>query len=365
MEEKIPEKMKAALLLGTGGPEMLEIRDDVSVPVVQQDQVLVKVSACGLNNTDINTRVGWYSRSVNSATTNSGFEEARTDDATWGRSGLKFPRIQGADISGRIVKVGEGINDSLLGERVLVNPCILDKDDTSNRELAGYLGSEFNGGFAEYCVLPARNVHVIETDLSDIELASFPCSWAAAEHMLQRVQLEAGQSIAITGASGGVGTALIQLAKRRHATVYAVASSKKLDQVKHVGADEVIARESSNVPEEIYLIHGHKIDVVADVVGGENFSAWLELLKQGGKYVTSGAIAGPIVDLDLRTLYLKDLELVGATVFQSELFEDLVSYIERGEVQPQVGKVFKFEEIHEAQRVFNLKDHVGSIVLTF
>lgn len=365
MPIEIPAKMRAALLLGRGGPEMLQLRDDVPVPTIKKDEVLVKVSACGLNNTDINTRVGWYSRSVTSATENSGFDEAKVEDATWGRSGLKFPRIQGADISGQIVKVGEEGDQLLMGKRIVANPCVRDKNDPSNRELAGYIGSEFDGGFAEYCALPIRNVHAIETDLTDTELAGFPCSWAAAEHMLQRVQLEAGQSIAITGASGGVGTALIQLAKRRKAIVYAVASSKKLDRVKNIGADVVVDRETGNAPAEIEVLHGKKLDVVADVVGGENFPEWLEALCRGGKYVTAGAIAGPVVDLDLRTLYLKDLELYGATVFESKLFEDLVGYIERGEVEPQVDKVFNFEEIHEAQRVFNLKDHVGSIVLTF
>ncbi len=365
MAVEIPVKMRAALLLGRGGQEMLELRKDVSVPTIQKDEVLVKVAACGLNNTDINTRVGWYSRSVTSATENSGFEEAQVEDATWGRSGLQFPRIQGADISGQIVMVGDEGDQSLIGKRIIANPCVRDKNEPSNRELAGYIGSELDGGFAEYCALPIRNVHVIETHLTDTELASFPCSWAAAEHMLQRVQLEAGQSIAITGASGGVGTALIQLAKRRKAIVYAVASSKKFDRVKSVGADVVVGRETGNAPTEVEALHGKKLDVVADVVGGENFSEWLEALCRGGKYVTAGAIAGPVVDLDLRTLYLKDLELYGATVFESKLFEDLVGYIERGEVEPQVDKVFDFEEIHEAQRVFNLKDHVGSIVLTF
>ena len=365
MTIEIPSKMRAALLHGRGGPEMLELRDDVPVPAIQKDEALIKVSACGLNNTDINTRVGWYSRSVTSATANSGFEEAQVEDATWGRSGLQFPRIQGADVSGYVVMVGDEGDQSLVGKRVIANPCVRDKNEPSNRELAGYIGSERDGGFAEYCALPIRNIHAVETNLTDIELASFPCSWAAAEHMLQRVQLEAGQSIAITGASGGVGTALVQLAKRREATVYAVASSQKLDRVKSVGADVVVARETANTPAEIEALNGKKIDVVADVVGGEDFTDWLEVLRRGGKYVTAGAIAGPVVDLDLRTLYLKDLELYGATVFDSALFEDLVGYIERGEVQPQVGKVFNFEEIHEAQRIFTLKEHVGSIVLTF
>ncbi len=363
-DSELPAVMRAALLLGTGGPEMVEVRDDVGVPRPGPGDVLVQVAACGMNNTDINTRVGWYSRAVTSATGSEGFSEADPDDSGWGRSGLSFPRIQGADIAGVVVSAGEGADAGLLGHRVLIDPWLRDRDRPGDRELAGYLGSERDGGFAEYCTVPGENVYPVSTELSDIELASFACSWSTAEHMLQRSGLGPGATIAVPGASGGVGSALVQLAKRHGARVVAVAGQSKLAAVSDLGADAVVARESSDVVAAAIEANGGTFDVVADIVGGDSFGGWLEGLNRGGCYVTSGAIAGPIVELDLRTLYLKDLQLHGATVYEPAVFADLVGYIERGEVRPVVGGTYPLEEIHTAQAAFAAKRHVGSLVIS-
>jgi len=200
----VPDKMRAAQLLARGGPEMLEVRDDVPVPSPAPGEVLIQVMACGMNNTDINTRVGWYSRAVTAATGSDGFSEAENTDATWGGTELSFPRIQGADPSGRVVAVGPGVDNALVGRRVLCDPWLRDVDNPADRSKAGYLGSERDGGFAQYCTVPATNVCPHDSPLSDIELASLPCSWSTAEHMLQRVRVGAGDTLAVPGASGGV-----------------------------------------------------------------------------------------------------------------------------------------------------------------
>jgi NADPH:quinone reductase-like Zn-dependent oxidoreductase len=360
---RVPDTMLAAVLIGNGGPEMLEVRSDVPLPAVGLNDALIRVAACGVNNTDINTRVGWYSRSVTTATAGEGFDGASLDDSTWGRDGLRFPRIQGADICGEVVSVGASADSGLIGCRVLVDPWIRDQADPSNRELAGYLGSESDGGFAEYCSVPAANVHPIDSALSDVELATFACSSSTAEHMLQRVGLRAGQSIAVPGASGGVGSALIQLAKHRGARVVAICGASKIDQVRELGADAVIER-GADAPERAREANESDFDVVADVVGGLDFVGWLDALRRGGRYVTSGAIAGPIVELDLRTLYLNDLELFGATVFEPTVFSNLVGHIEQGAVRPVLSGTYPLERIHEAQVAFERKDHVGSLVIT-
>ena len=361
---EVPTTMRAALLLGNGGPEMLEVRDDVAVPTVGPADALILVSACGVNNTDINTRVGWYSRSVTASTSGEGYEAATLDDATWGRGGLVFPRIQGADVCGVVVAVGPDADPSLVSRRVLVDPWIRDPHHPGNRELAGYLGSECDGGFAEYCAVPAVNVHPIESALTDAELATFACSWSTAEHMLQRVRLRAGQWIVVTGASGGVGTALTQLAKRRGATVVAVASADKHVALRQLGADTVVARGDDAVAAARRAADGRPFDVVADVVGGSDFGGWLDALRRGGRYVTSGAIAGPVVELDLRVLYLNDLELFGATVFGPGVFADLVGHIERGEVRPVLAGTYPLDRIHDAEAAFARKHHVGSFVIS-
>ncbi len=354
--------MRAALLLGRGGPEMLQVRDDVPVPTPGPGEVLVKVGACGMNNTDINTRVGWYSRSVTGATTGEGFAEAREDDATWGRGGLTFPRIQGADPSGAVVAVGSDTDVGLLGRRVLIDPWIRDAADPGDRSLAGYLGSEADGGFAEYCCVPAVNAHPHSSSLPDIALAGLPCSWSTAEHMLQRVRLTAGQTVAVPGASGGVGSALVSLAKLRGARVVAVCGESKVDRVAALGADVVLPRGVADVPASVEDAAG-PVDVVADIVGGDDFGGWLDILRRGGRYVTSGAIAGPMVPLDLRTLYLNDLELYGATVFEPQVFADLVRYVDRGDIEPVVDAIFPLEAIGEAQATFETKAHVGALVI--
>jgi NADPH:quinone reductase-like Zn-dependent oxidoreductase len=359
--------MRAALLTARGGPEVLVVRDDVPTPVPAAGEALIKVSACGVNNTDINTRVGWYSKSVTAGTSGDGFTEARTDDATWGRGGLTFPRVQGADPCGVVVAVGDDVDASLVGERVVVDPWVRDADRPGDRSLAGYLGSELDGGFAEYCAVPAVNVHPITLgpdEISDVELAGLACSWSTALHMLTRAGLAAGHRVAVTGASGGVGSALVRLAVVTGASVTAVAGPDKLDGVASLGVRHLVARDVDDVPASAREAAGGLFDVVADVVGGPDFSGWLDVLERGGRYVTSGAIAGPMVELDLRTLYLNDLELIGATVFGPEVFADLVGLVNAGQVRPLVAGTFPLEQIHAAQDAFGRKSHVGNIVIT-
>lgn len=356
--------MRAALLLGIGGPEMLEVRDDVPVPHAGPGDVVVRVAACGLNNSDINTRVGWYSRSITTATEESGYDRADVRDVGWGRRGLSFPRIQGSDVVGRVVEVGEGTGLGLMGRRVLVDPCLRDRRRPDDPALAGYLGSELDGGFAEYCTVPAENVYPVSSSLSDVDLAAFPCSWSTAEHMLALAGLRGGETVAVPGASGGVGSALVQLAKLRGARVVAVAGASKLDQVAELGADHVVARQPGRVPEAAMGANRGPFHVVADVVGGDDFGGWLEALGHGGRYVTSGAIAGPMVELDLRTLYLKDLTLHGATVYHPLVFADLVRHIEEGAVRAIVGGSYPLSDIHAAQEAFLTKSHVGKLVIT-
>ncbi|MEM7272065.1 MAG: zinc-binding dehydrogenase [Actinomycetota bacterium] len=361
--EPIPSTMRAALLIGRGGPEMLQVRDDVPVPVPEPGQALLKVAACGMNNTDINTRVGWYSRNVDVGTTGQELDEVDAEDATWGRRSLTFPRIQGADPSGTIVAVGDGVDDGLLGRRVLVDGWIRDPANPSDRDLAGYLGSEIDGGYAEYCVVPAVNVHPHSSDLPDATLAALPCSWSTAEHMLQRVRLSDGQTAVITGAAGGVGSALVALAKLRGARVVAICGAAKRDRVAALGADAVLARDAGEIPAAAAEAAGGPIDVVADVVGGPDVAGWFEALRRGGRYVTAGAIAGPIVPLDLRTLYLNDLELYGATIYEPGVFADLIGYLDRGEITPVVDAVYPLADIAAAQAAFERKHHVGAIVV--
>jgi NADPH:quinone reductase-like Zn-dependent oxidoreductase len=357
----IPDRMKAVLLKGHGGFDQLEFREDVPVPQLEDGAVLVKIGAAGVNNTDINTRTGWYSRAVSEGTTAAGaaggIDGASAEDSGWTGAKHRFPRIQGADGCGTVVAVGAGVAAGRIGERVLIEPVI--RLSVCGAAQVIYLGSECNGTFAEYVRVPSANAHAIASGLSDAELASFPCAYGAAEHMLERSRIAGGDVVLVTGASGGVGSAAVQLAARRGARVIAVASAEKARAVTALGAERVIARDD-DIAESL----GHEaVDAVIDVVGGKQFGQLLDVLRRRGRYAVAGAISGPIVDLDLRTLYLKDLRLEGCTVFEPIVFRNLLGYIERGEIRPVVAKVYALGSIVEAQLEFSSKKHTGKIVL--
>lgn len=356
----IPQRMKAMVLTGHGGLDKYEWHEDWPVPRPGPMEILIKVGACGLNNTDVNTRAGWYSKAVTEATTGGAYEEVGENDPTWGGAPVDFPRIQGADAVGRVVAVGEGVDRAILGKRVMTNGWLRDWDDPDNKEKARYFGSEVDGGFAEYTKIDVRSAAVVESELTDAELATFSCSYSTAEGMLTRAGVTEADTVLVTGASGGVGGGLVQLAKLRGARVIGMASETKHAAVADLGADVLLPRS----PDDLAAALGHeRVSVVADVVGGPIFPQLIDCLVRGGRYVTSGAIAGPIVSLDLRTLYLHDLTLYGSTVIDTDVFPRLVRYIEEGKVKPVLAATYPLEQLREAQQAFIDKKHVGNIVV--
>ncbi|WP_338142351.1 alcohol dehydrogenase family protein [Amphritea opalescens] len=353
----IPTRMHGIQLIGHGGPEMLHLNESIAVPTPKANEVLIQVAAAGVNNTDINTRIGWYSKqAVDSDNTG---REASAEDASWSGNALGFPLIQGADVCGTIVAVGNNVDAQRIGERVLIEPCIREADG-QQLDQPWYYGSECNGGFAQYTVVAARHAYAVNSALTDIELASFPCSYSTAENMLTRAKVVAQDRVLISGASGGVGSAAVQLAKARGAYVIAITSPSKSEQLLALGADEVVPRSGDLVE----ALSENSVDVVIDFVAGPQWPQFLQLLKPGGRYAVSGAIGGPLVELDVRTLYLKDLTLLGCTVLEAEVFQNLVQRIERGEIKPIVAQTFPLAEIEAAQTLFLKKQYVGKIVLT-
>ena len=352
---KIDSYMHGVHLIGHGGFDKLVYRDDLPIPIPNENEVLIEVSAAGVNNTDINTRLGWYSKKIIQETNqggDKGFQELEKDSGSWSGEGLAFPIIQGADVCGHIVKVGKSIDDSRIGERVIVR--------TMQNNYLGMktMGSEIHGGFAQYTCVDSNEAFLINSNWTDIELASIPCSYSTAEGMLQKAS--AGkENILITGASGGVGTAAIQLANLRGANVIAQCSKEKAEDLKKIGAHKTIDRNDSL----IQSLGKNSIDLVVDLVGGIQWPQILETLKSGGRYVVSGAIAGPIVELDLRTLYLKDLTFYGSTFNHVNVFYDLINYIERNKIKPIIARTFSLKDIKLAQEMFLEKKFVGKIVL--
>ena len=353
----IPKKMSAVLTTGHGGYEMLEFRKDIKVPSPDSDQVLIKVLGAGINNTDINTRTAWYSKSVKGET-NANHSQGDDDDGSWSGEPLEFPIIQGADCYGEIVSVGGDVDTGRIGERVLVRTMQQYAVDYRPYE-CWTMGSECDGAFAQYMVAFSDESFKIESNWSNAELASIPCAYSTAENLLERSGVKQGEIVLITGASGGVGSAAIQLAKRRGASVVAISSKSKSDLVKEIGANTVVNREDKLTDS----IENESIDVVIDLVAGERWGDLLDVLKKGGRYAAAGAIAGPLVELDVRTLYLKDLVLIGCTFQDRKVFENLIGYIERNEITPLVSKTYPLKDIITAQKDFVSKKYVGKLVL--
>lgn len=345
----LPELMKGIYLTAHGGPEVLEWREDIPVPRPDAGQVLVRVLAAGVNNTDINTRIGWYASDVTGAT-----DGGEVGEAGGHAGALAFPRIQGGDLCGRVVAVGDAV-DLPIGARIT---CPINLPRPTKTAPTAYiaLGSERDGAFAEYCLVDAADVYdVSASPLSDVEIAAIPCAFGTAENLLTRAGVSEGQSVLITGASGGVGLAAVQLAALRGAVVTGQTTAAKADVVRNAGATSILERGSDPAPA--------CFDAVIDVVGGPAFETLIRALKPAGHYAVSGAIAGPIVEADLREIYLPDITLHGCTYQPPQVFARLVALMNEGKIRPLVSKTYDLCMIKEAQEDFMSKTFPGKLVL--
>jgi NADPH:quinone reductase-like Zn-dependent oxidoreductase len=361
----IPPTMMAVVTTGNGGFDKLDYRR-VPTPVPEPGEVLVQVLAAGVNNTEINTRLGWYSKVVTTGTINqAGIEEdtpTHKEDGGWNLK-TPFPFIQGTDCCGRVVALGDGADQALMGRRIIIRACMRGPEGFDSIENI-WMASDFDGAFAQFVKVPAPEVFPVECDWSDVELGAIPCAYGSAESMLVRAGVTGKDRVLVPGASGGVGSATVQLAKARGCHVTAICGPTKVDQVRALGADQVLGGRPDQPGWQEMMSELHEaVDAVVDNVGGKGFPFMVEALKRGGRYATSGAISGPIAELDLRTMYLKDITLHGCTAWDEPTFPNLVKYIEAGKIRPVIAKTYPLEQIAEAQRVFLLKEHVGKFVL--
>ena len=357
----LPSTMKAVVTTGNGGFDKLSYQD-VPVPRPGPGEALLRVLAAGVNNTEINTRLGWYSAEVSTATSAVSDSAARADagnvsggdkeDGGWAGK-TPFPLIQGTDCCGEVVELGQGADPALLGRRALIR-ANMRRHGFDSLE-CDWMASDFDGAFAQFVKVPASEVFPVDCDWSDAELGAVPCAYGTAENMIHRAEVGPGDRVLVTGASGGTGSASVQLARRRGAHVVAMASAAKFDAVRGLGAHSVIERGAIPEPQSF--------DVVVDNVAGPGFDAALDAVARGGRYVSSGAIGGPIVALDMRTFYLRDIRMIGCTAWDEPVFPALIGYIERGEIRPLIAATFPLDEIVRAQQEFLAKTHVGKFVL--
>ncbi|WP_216698833.1 zinc-binding dehydrogenase [Arthrobacter sp. H20] len=321
------------------------------MPRPRSQEVLVRVSAAGCNNTDIWTREGSY-----------GLGSESNEKGGW-LGPLAFPRIQGGDVAGVVVADGDGNTSDLLQTRVLVDPAIY-SDSGQDARPVDVLPRERDGGFAEYVVVPAARVHPVDdSPLTDIELAALPISYGTALAMLERGAVDIGHTVLVTGASGGVGLAVVQLAKARGARVVAVCSGGKADEVLRAGADVTIDRQRGEVLKDVREAAPHGYHAAIDVVAGPLIGPGLELLRPGGCWVVAGSLDGWSVKLDVRKLYLSDLSLLGSTMHTPRIFELLVGLARRGEVRPVIAATFGLDETRKAHQELSRRHHVGKLVI--
>lgn len=350
----MPTTTTAAVLLRHGGPEALTIDATWQVRDPGPGEVLVRVLAAGVNNTDIWTREGAYGLPGDPG-------------AKSGALGpIDFPRVQGGDVCGVVVTAGSDTDAAWGQRRVILDPAAY-RSPSNDAMPVGYQGSEYDGGFAGYLVARTDHLHdVSDSPLTDVELAALPVAYGTAARMLRRAGVDKDMTVVVTGASGGVGVALVQLAAAMGAVVIGVTTTTKRDAVAAVGAHHTVCRDTTQGPEvgeAIREIAPHGVDVVADVVGGPGMADLLPLLVDDGCWVIAGAIGGPVVDFDLRRLYLHSIRMVGSSMHTPADFAALAEMARQGTVKPPIAGRYPLREITTAQAAFVRSSHVGKIVL--
>ena len=345
----IPKIMRAVRITRHGGPEVLELAQ-VAVPAPKPGEVLVRVGAAALNNTDLWTRQGAYGRP--------GDPDAL---AGW-RGPLDFPRIQGADVAGQVAAVGAGVNEGLVGLRIVVDPVVYDAENPDANPV-GLMGSERDGGYAEYVCAPASSVHdVTGSLLTDDQLAALPTAYGTALGMIERGRVQGNDTVLVSGASGGVGIALVQIARARGARVIAISSGSKIDAVRQAGAHAVVDRKG-DIAGQVRAAAPEGIDVALDVVAGELVSKGLPLLREGGRWVVAGALGGYGVSFDVRRLYLHNAQLIGSTMHTPTHFKLLMDLARRSEIHPVIAATFPLDQAAQAQEELARREHIGKIVM--
>ncbi|WP_241697342.1 alcohol dehydrogenase catalytic domain-containing protein [Vreelandella salicampi] len=363
----LPTRMAAMVLTGHGGIEKLEYRVDVPVPTPGPGEVLVQVTATAKNNTDRKAREGLYPTKD---------KQDVTSFAMGGEPTLTFPRIQGADIAGRVAAVGEGVDPSRIGERGLLDFNLYADARRDINLTPDYYGHGADGGFAEYVVLPADQFHSIPNpELSDAELAAMGmCSYQTAYHMMTSAKVSTGERVLVSGASGGVGTALIQLCRVVGAIPYAVSQPDKADALLELGAEAVIDRGDlpTFVDRVLKATGGAPIDAVMDLVGGEMTNLFIDTMIQDMKARTTyprlsiaGASGGNVSEMMWTRVYLYQVQIFGVSHGTRKEAEQLMAWIRRGELKPVLHAAFKLSELHEAERYFVNRDsnYLGKIVI--
>ncbi|MCA0921923.1 quinone oxidoreductase family protein [Pseudooceanicola nanhaiensis] len=335
--------MRAAVIYEHGAPEVLKLEEDFPKPTAGPGEVILRVGASSLNYHDVFTRRGM--------------------------PGIKvpMPMIMGIDVAGTVAELGEGVEGWKIGDRVLVDPV----DREGKR---GLMGEMVHGGLAEYCRAEAHSLVPVPDEVTLEQAAALPVAYGTAYRMMMvQGQIKKGERVLILGASGGVGTCCVQLAKSVGAEVVACASSQeKMDRLKDLGADDCINYVEEDIAKAVYSRYGkphrHKpgngVDVVINFTGGETWARCMRTLRPGGRILTCGATAGYDPKTDLRFIWTYELTIQGSNGWKREDLHKLLEMVAAGELTPMIDTVFPLEASNEALALIEDRKVFGKVVVT-
>jgi alcohol dehydrogenase len=325
--------MVATLIREHGGPEQLLV-ETVQRPRPAAGEVLVRVGACALNHLDIFVRRGMPGLPI------------------------PLPHTTGGDIAGWVHELGDGVGGIDLGAPVLVDPAVED----------GALGENRPGGLSEYVVVPASNLIPLGGDDVGrlISVAALPIAYGTAQRMLfDRAELQAGETIAVLGASGGVGVACVELAKRAGATVIAITGSEaKRDRLAALGADTVVVAPDGEFGKEVWAATGKRgADVVVDYSGQATWPQSIRCTKPHGRVVTCGATSGHEAVTDLRYVWVRELDIRGSDGWTRGGLLELVRLVEAGELDPVIHALYPLSRAREGFAELEERRAFGKVVV--
>jgi len=319
------------------------------LPLTRPSEVLIHVEATSVNRLDVAVRKGFAGLS------------------------LHFPHIPGSDAVGRIVDTGKDISNFSPGQRVVINPgigcakcnhCLSGKSSLCEHFVI--IGEHIDGAYAEYLSVPEINLKAVPDGFPLVKIAAAPLVYLTAWHSLvSRAELRFGERVLVSGGSGGVSTAAIQIAKLFDAHVVATTRAKeKVNLLRRIGADEVIVTEKTDGWAKTYLGSGGRpVDIVVDSVGSALWKDNIRLLDKGGRLVNYGRTSGGEVSMELAFLFWKQLQVIGSTMGDPDEFETVMNLIFSRKLDPVVDKVFSLRDASAAQDYVEASKHTGKIVL--
>ncbi len=332
--------MKAIVLKALGGPETLQL-EEVPDPVAGPGEAVVRLHAAALNHRDAWIRHGLY-------------------------AGIKLPLIPGSDGAGEVVSVGDGVDPAWLGRAVVINPSLeWGPDDRAPGPRWRILGLPDPGTYAELVKVPADHLFDKPPALSWEESAAIPLAGLTAYRALvTRAQVQAGETVLVTGIGGGVATFALTIARYLGARVFVTSSSDtKLEKARGLGAEGGANYRDPDWPNVLSAAVPGGFDVAIDSAGGETFAKLLELVRPGGRVVTFGATAGSPSTVEVRRIFWKQLTLLGSTMGTPGEFAAMIRLCSDGGLRPVVDSVFPLAQAGEAHRRMDQGAQLGKIIL--